>query len=353
MTGLSSFVVVLAVLTAIAVAVLTLGLLGVILAIRVLHTRRRIWREKVLGRWRALMTRALVQEPTRVPSLSRAEAPEVLPQWAYFHEFLRGDCKDNLNRLARLAGIDIHAKRRLRGDSVRQKLIAIQVLGSLRDRESRRLLRPLVSDPNPYLSLASAHAMLRISPRESMNELVPVLASRSDWPPGRVISMLREAGPEVVSEPLAEAAVSAGEAYQPLLIIYLDTAEESVAMKTIKRILLQCTDQQIIVTCLYQLSKLAHPESLRVLRTYLEDTNWLVQLHAVAGVGRLGGEADIDDLTRMLRHKEYWIRVRAAQALSKLPTMNVERLREIRSIESDAYARDILTEVIAEAGVAA
>ncbi len=353
MTGVSSFVVVLAVITAIAVAVLTLGLLGVILAIRFLHTRRRLWRDKVSQRWRAQMTRALVQEPTRAPSLTRAEAPEVLPQWAYFHEFLRGDCKDNLNRLARLSGIDIHAKRRLRGDSVRQKLIAIQVLGNLRDRESRRLLRPLVSSPNPYLSLAAAHALLRISPRESMREMLPVLASRSDWPPGRVIAMLREAGPEVVSEPLAEAAMSAAEAYQPLLIIYLDTADEAVAMQTIKHILLHCTDQQITVTCLYQLSKLAHPESLRVLRAYLEDTNWLVQLHAVAGIGKLGGEADIDDLTRMLRHKEYWIRVRAAQALAKLPTMNGDRLRDIRAVESDAYARDILTEVIAETGVAA
>ncbi len=130
------------------------------------------------------MTRALVQEPTRVPPVSRTEAPEVLPQWAYFHEFVRGDCKNNLNRLARLAGIDIHAKQRLCSDSVRQRLIGIQVLGSLRDRESCRLLRPLVSDINPYLSLAAAHALMRISPQQEISRILPVLASRADWPPG-------------------------------------------------------------------------------------------------------------------------------------------------------------------------
>ena len=306
-----------------------------------------------MHQWRVRMTRCLVQEPIQVPPLTRAEAPEILPQWAYFHEFLRGDCKDNLNRLARLAGIDIHAKRRLHSDSVRQQLIGIQVLGNLRDRESRRLLRPLITDPNPYLSLAAVHALLRISPRESLSEVLPVLASRSDWPPGRVISMLREVGPEVVSEPLAAAAVSADTAYQPLLIIYLDTVADAVALTAIKTILMRSIDQQITVTCLYQLSKMAHPESLRLLRIYLEDPNWLIQLHAVAGVGRLGTEVDIEDLARMLRHRQYWIRVRAAQALSRLPTMTVDRLREMRANETDSYARDILTEVISDAGVAA
>ena len=94
-------------------------------------------------------------------------------------------------------------------------------------------------------------------------------------------------------------------------------------------------------------------ESLRLLRIHLEHPNWLIQLHAVAGVGRLGSEADIADLSRMLRHRQYWIRVRAAQALSKLPTMTIDRLREIRESETDLYARDILTEVISNTGVAA
>jgi hypothetical protein len=55
----------------------------------------------------------------------------------------------------------------------------------------------------------------------------------------------------------------------------------------------------------------------------------------------------------MLRHQKYWIRLRAAEALAKLPTMTTSRLIAIHDVQRDRYARDILQEVIAQEEVAA
>jgi len=346
MFGTGPFVVVLALWSAVAVIALTLVLFAVIVVARVLQERRNAHGRRVAQRWRGVLSRALVEEPTTAPRLPRRDAAQIMSMWAYYHEFLRGDCKDNLNRLARLAGLDLHAKRGLRSDSVRHRLLAIHVLGNLRDRETRRLLRPMSRSANPYVSLAAAHALMRISPRESVSEFVAMVAARPDWSPAKVMAILQEAGPDVVSGPLARAAIHADTGYQPLLLVFLRTAHEGEALRAIREILVATADQQVMVTCLYQLAQMAHPDGLRVLRVYLEHPNWLIQLHAIQGIGRIGNEDDVEDLVRMLRHRKYWIRLRAAEALAKLPTMDRGRLAMIRDAQDDRYARDILAEVI-------
>ena len=176
MGGLQSFVVVIAVWAGLVVLVLTLGLFGVIVGIRIAQARGLRRSERLVRRWRNLLSRALVEEPVSAPAVSRRDAAEIMSLWGYYHEFLRGECKANLNRLGQLAGLDIHAKRGLRSDRVRHRLLSIHVLGNLRDRETRRLLRPIARSANPYLSLAAAQALIRISPRESITELIPMIA---------------------------------------------------------------------------------------------------------------------------------------------------------------------------------
>ncbi|NKB88590.1 MAG: hypothetical protein GKS06_10250 [Acidobacteria bacterium] len=346
MLGLQSFTVVLALWASVGVFILTLLLFAVIVGIRLSQSRQRRRSEELTRRWRSLLSRAVVEEPTASIKVSRRDAPEIMSMWGYYHEFLRGDCKANLNRLAHLAGLDLHAKRGLRSDSIRHRLLSIHVLGNLRDRETRGLLRPISRTSNPYLSLAAAHALMRISPRESINDLIPMIARRPDWPPAKVMAILQEAGPEVVGPALAEAAIRADVAYQPLLLVFLGTADEPSALRAIKEVLIATDDQQVIITGLYQLARMAHPDGLRIVRIYLEHPNWLIQLHAVQGIGRMGNEADVEDLTRMLRHRKYWIRLRAAEALAKLPTMDTQRLAALRDVQTDRYARDILHEVL-------
>lgn len=348
MSSPPGLLVVLALWTAVGIFALTLVLFGVILAIRISHRRRAEWRARVRARWREIFTRAIVEVPDSAPRMDDREAREILPQWSYYQELVRGECRENLARVARLAGLDLQAKRMARSGNTRDRLVAIQALGNLREGEYRRFLWPLARCQNPYESIAAAHALLRISPRETIEPLIQLIGSRPDWPPARVMAMLQEAGSDIVSEPLARATVEADDAYKPILVVYLETASGHVALRTIKEVLLGCTDHQVIATCLYRLRSIVHPDSLAIFRKYVTSPDWILQLHAVSGLGRLGTTEDVDDLVQMLRHKRFWVRYRAAQALTRLPSVGHERLQRILEDQDDRFARDILEQVIDE-----
>jgi HEAT repeat protein len=53
-------------------------------------------------------------------------------------------------------------------------------------------------------------------------------------------------------------------------------------------------------------------------------------------------------LIPLLSDKEWWVRYRAAQALSRLPSMRSPRLKSIQAKQRDPFARDMLAQVIAE-----
>ena len=338
---------------AVLVVLCTSILLGTILYLRVSNQRRAARRELHVGRWRPLFTEALLEYPTSMPELTAEEAVEVLPLWVYFNESVAGDARVNLAQAGRLCGIDLHAKEALRHGSVRQRLMAIQAVGHLHDRDLRRSLRPLTRSTNPYISLAAAHALLRINPREALPLILPLIASRADWSPARVLALLREAGADVVTQPLVETIQRAEVAFQPLLMLYLEAAERRAAVQVIKEILLATDDQQVITTGIYQLGHLAHPDGLYVVRNHLDHPNWRVQLHAITAVGRLGTYKDVAMLAGKLASERYWVRYRAAQAIAKLPSVSSQALVALQGAQVDRFARDILAQVIDEMGLEA
>ena len=50
----------------------------------------------------------------------------------------------------------------------------------------------------------------------------------------------------------------------------------------------------------------------------------------------------------MLSDSQWWVRYRAAGGLLNLKFVGIERLRQLQRSQSDAYARDIITQVLAE-----
>ena len=64
--------------------------------------------------------------------------------------------------------------------------------------------------------------------------------------------------------------------------------------------------------------------------------------------GRIGEDEDEALLVPLLGDQEWWVRYRAAQALAHLPTMQAPRLRSIQASQTNPFARDILSHVMAE-----
>jgi HEAT repeat protein len=78
---------------------------------------------------------------------------------------------------------------------------------------------------------------------------------------------------------------------------------------------------------------------------------WYVRMQAAKLVGRMGRTDDASRLERLLADEEWWVRYRAAKALVRLPGVGREDLAQMRSRLHEGYARDILDQAMAEAGM--
>ena len=79
---------------------------------------------------------------------------------------------------------------------------------------------------------------------------------------------------------------------------------------------------------------------------------WFVRMQAAKVLGRIGQEEHLTLLESMLDDREWWVRYRAAQAITALPFLGPNELRRVRKRQSDRYAADMLQQAFAEAGLA-
>ena len=186
---------------------------------------------------------------------------------------------------------------------------------------------------------------MQIDADRALPIVIPHMAEREDWPPARVATILRRAGPDAVSEPLASAILGATPEKANRLLGYLDTCHLRVADELTHR-LLKYSDDDYIITAL--LRTLDNPRELPIVRKLLRHERWHIRMLAAIALGRIGEAEDTAALIELLSDQAWWVRYRAAQTLAHLPFMTVAQLRTVQAMQSDRYARDILDQVIAE-----
>ncbi len=318
----------------------TLFLMLQILLSRALLLRRQRRADRFLAVWRPLLMQSLDTVPASPPPIARADVYTFLSVWNYLHESLRDESKEQLNQVARVVGMDTVAQDRLRQRSLRQRLMAIVTLGHLREASVWNELQVIVQHNNTMLSLAAARALLQINAEAALPILLPLMASRSDWPVTRVANLLKEAGADVISQPLAHAAETT-----PRLIRYLEVAHRDVVVTTVRRLLATTQDEHVLQACLPLIND---PADVTIVRACLSHPQWLVRVEAVAALGRVGTADDEAGLAALLSDPHWWVRYRAAHSLATLPASNVPQLQRLAAAQTNPFAHDILTEVIAE-----
>jgi HEAT repeat protein len=172
--------------------------------------------------------------------------------------------------------------------------------------------------------------------------------------------MLQLAGADVISDQIANAALkSALEEREPnangndksatkdpaRLVRYLELAYNVAALPAARAIAELSQDPEVLAACLRLLNS---GDDLPVVRECLSHEDSRVRVQAAAALGRLGEDNDEERLVPMLSDREWWVRYRAAQALSRLPHMREPKLKTIQAAQSNPFARDILAQVMAE-----
>ncbi|HJT21668.1 MAG TPA: hypothetical protein VJ746_14415, partial [Nitrospira sp.] len=181
--------------------------------------RRRLAkrRAELIELWQPVLAESLIEIPAALPSLSSRDHISFLFLWNYLQESVKGDASEQLNRLARMVGVDAAARRLLRKANMRHKLLAVATLGRLRDASVWRELETMADGNAPALSLEALRAMVRIDAQAAIPILASLIGTRRDWSPLKIMAILNEAGPELAAEAMTLITASA----QPIMVARL------------------------------------------------------------------------------------------------------------------------------------
>lgn len=324
-------------------------ILVVIVAMRIKIVLAERAHDRLIKSWRPVLIRCAAGLDTVPPRLTRAAVVPILYLWNNFREMLKGDSTVRLNLFGIKAGLNEAAVNLLQKGNIKNQLLAIKTLGHMRDKDEWKKLRELAVSSHPVISLAAARAMIVIDPEQAVNFIIPVIIRRDTWPGAIVSTILRQLGQEIVSRPLAAAVYRAAPNDMPRVIRYLETARYSVIRPTVHKILSSTKNDEVVSACLQVMQD---PDDLHIIRQYMDHPSWFIRLQVARTLGRIGTWPDMDRLKELLKDKSWWVRYRAAQSLTEMPFIEKETLKQIMQEQSDRYARGILSQVLAEKGLA-
>lgn len=342
-----------AVLAAVVAASLTVVLFLYSLGLRVAHILHDRDLARLRIRWWPIIARATMtddlDEKSDLLMLKRVSRAKLLREWCRFRTLVRGDSCKSLERLAEELGLLRVARRLLRRRSVGDKLLAVQALGFLRDDESWNEIEVLLEHQNISISITAAAALVHINADKAIGLIMPMVGKRQTWPRTQIGRILNLAGPDVVTDPLCRAIESADSDEACRLLQFFESASVNDIDSLVARLLTTHSDPALVAAALKSVRGQLSSGTIADLSKH---EVWFIRMQAANVLGRFGRREDYRILEPLLSDSEWWVRYRAAQAITKLPFLGPNALRKLRDRQEDPYARDILGQALAEVGIA-
>jgi hypothetical protein len=332
----------------IVIIALTILIFFQIVGIHAFRIIKKRYSDRFLNSARPMVMEFIAGTSSELPSVNRYHLYEFHHFWNNLTDSLRGDMRDILVRLAYDLRLDKSALKMLRHGNIKKRFMAIATLGHMRDDAAWDDLVRLLEDSNSYLSFSAARAMALINPEAAIELIIPLMTARADWAAFNMSGILKAAGPDATSVPLAEAALNADAEDSVILLKYLDLIDYSSAKRVIMELLKSAVVEEVISSCL---KSLKDPDGLDIVRRYAMHDCWFIRVQAASALGRIGTEDDKLRLIEMLSDSEWWVRYRAAKALENLPFVSSEEVSNIQADHHDRFSRDILKQAIAERGL--
>ena len=316
----------------------------------IVDARQRV---RFVRAWRIVFAEAMMSAEAAanypLPRVRRHDRTDLLEEWNSARSIVEGTAAKNLILLAQRAGVPELALRLLKKRRVRPRILAVQTFGNLRDADRRDAVRALVDYPNTALSVTAAMSLIQIDPQFGVSVIIPMIEKRRDWPRNRVSILLREAGSELVSEPIYRTIRSASNTNRIYLLQFAQLVEAEVLDALVDDLILESDDPGVLNAALKLVSGFKGVPRMAALTQHKA---WFVRMQTAKVLGRMGQKEHLSLLESLLDDREWWVRYRAAQAITSLPFLGPNQLRQIRDRQTDPYAADILQQSFAEVGIA-
>lgn len=322
------------------------ALIAQVFFFRFLFAQRDKNKAEALAIWMPVLAETTLQMPASIPPLYRKHLNTFLYEWNKLHMLVRGDATTRLIDLARQLKLENYAYKMLESRSVPTKMLAIITLGNMKAQSAWNNLMDLLHGNNLILSLTAARALTQIDHKNAIQDILPEVIKQREWPTPHVSSILKKTDPILLCNVMGQAIRQANENDLPHLINLSigNTHCETIGM-AILEVLKKSTNEQVIAACLHSIDDY---RGIVYARHYATHPQGYVRVHAANALGRIGLKEDVEILVGMLSDKEWWVRYRAAQALTSMPFLNVDAIENIKNSLQDKFAKDILTQVLEE-----
>jgi hypothetical protein len=307
---------------------------------------------RVISHWRPLLTRIAIEggKLPVLPPLPGKHLPYLMEEWSALHEAVRGESSARLNEAGLKLGLDVAARRLIESRRIGRRILAIRTLGYLRDPSSWKPLQAQLASVNALVSFYAAAALVLIDAQRAMPGIMLQLAERESWPGEAMARLLVDAGADVARDPIRALMLSLGPSKVPPLLPWLAHVDAVLGSEVAVELLRRHPDDASIVAA--ALVVVLDPGVLPELARFADSPDADVRKNLAIAYGHLGGLAETETLTRLMCDRVWWVRYRAGQALLRLKGMTADRLEAVRAQLTDAYARDMLEHVRAEAAIA-
>jgi len=310
-------------------------------------------RRRFRKRWRAVFAAAALSlddaHDLELPRLTRADYTDLFEEWNRARSIVDGSAAENLIALAHRAGIPRLAAKLFQRHRVQSQIMAVQTFGHLRDTAHFDDIKELLDHPNTALSITAATSLIEIDAARAVLSVVPMIQTRRDWPKNKVSMLLREAGSELISEPMYRLIRSAESEHRPFLLQFARLVENEVRDAMVEELIRESNDPGVLTAALKLVSGYRGVPRIAALTQHKA---WIVRMQAAKVLGRVGQREHLGILESLLDDPEWWVRYRAAQSISSLPFLGPNELRALQKRQSDRFAVDILQQSFAEVGLA-
>jgi len=326
-----------------------------ILLMRAVIKRRKRQKAEFRKIWRPVFLQAVDDKLNiaEIPELDFRHRKIFLSEWNRLMETIDGNPRENLRKIAFQMHIDLYIKAHLKIRLSTTRILCIVAAGHLKQIDCWDTLEQLLSEKDSSTSMLAGRALIQLDPKKAIDKVLKIATSRADWTQIWLDKLLLEVGPKVATKPVADVtriALAEENSERLLSIVPLfNSIEKASAAFLLNEILQAPLGDKIVSRCLQTLQD---REFADLARRFIHYPRWHVRVHAASALGRLGDERDIYSLISLLKDKQWWVRFRAAEALSQLKGMTPKEFRKIRENVDDHYARDILDYIIMERAIA-
>ena len=314
--------------------------------------------QKLTEVWEDLFFAAVTgDEPESLPVIGRRDRRHVLKIWCHIGNSVAGDALDRLTDLGRRLGLDQVALAiltpgglRLANPSSAEVLLALRAAERLQIVAVWEPLKKIVSVGPAPLDRFAARALVAIDATAAAPAILPALIRQGRWA-AHLVEDLMEVGVADAVEHYAALLEEVSDEAIPGLALLLDRCNNPITLLAVRSRLAadQTLDPDALAALLNTLSVVGGEAERKMVSAFSGHEQWFVRMRAAQAVGQCGDQRDAALLESLLSDPNWYARYHAARAVLAITELGRSYLQAFAERTEDRFAHDMALHVLAEA----